>query len=92
MSLRAPFPWFGDPMAYAKAHVYNSVLVIDEDGRVWRTAIFAHGHWKGIPVRRAENPGNKGYLRVSLLVQRERRICQVMAHNLVWEVSRRRSR
>ena len=84
--LRAPFHWFGNPMAYAKAHVHNGVLVIDDVGRIWRTAIFNHGHWREIPIRRAENVAAKGYLRVSLWVPRERRIAQVMAHNLVWEV------
>ncbi len=84
--LRAPFPWFGDPLAYAKAHVHNGVLEIDGRGRIWRTAIYSHGHWTAVPRRRAENIGGKGYLRVSLWVPRERRLAQVMAHNLVWEV------
>jgi hypothetical protein len=84
--LRAPFPWFGDPMAYAKAHVHNGVLVIDDEGQIWRTAILNRGHWQEIPQRRAENVGAKGYLRVSLWVPREKRLAQVMAHNLIWEV------
>ena len=82
------FPWFGDPMAFARAHVAAGVLEIDSAGRIWRTAIFNRGEWKRIPRRRAENPGNKGYLRVSLWVPRERRLAQVMAHNLVWTIFR----
>lgn len=86
MRHQTALPWFGDPMAYAKANYFAGVLEIDEEGRVWRTSAFNRGEWKRIPRRRAENEGNKGYLRISLWVSYERRLAMVMAHNFVWEI------
>jgi hypothetical protein len=85
--IRAPFPWFGDAMAYAKAHVAAGVLRIDDEGRIWRTAEHRRGHWAQVPERRAENVGGKGYLRVSLHVPGHG-LAIVMAHRLVYEVKR----
>jgi hypothetical protein len=86
--LRAPFPWFGDAMAYAKAHVAAGILVVDDEGRIWRTAEFRKrtSEWKPVVPRRAENVSGKGYLRISLWIPSERRLCQVMTHRLVYEV------
>lgn len=87
MALWAPFPWFGDAMAYAKAHVAGGVLRVDADGRIWRTAIrLRNGEWSAVKERRAENVGGRGYLRVSLWIPGQRRLAVVMAHNLVYEV------
>ena len=83
-ALLAPFPYFGDAMAYAKAHVVGGVLTIDDDGQIWRTAVNVRGIWKTIAPRRAENVGGKGYLRVSLAIPGGR-VAIVMAHNLVYE-------
>ena len=83
-------PWTGDAMAYAKAHVAAGVLRIDQMGRVWRRFIWRHGAYHPIVERRgerrAENVNGHGYLRVSLHLPGERRLAQVMAHNLVYEV------
>lgn len=84
MTLRAPFPWSGDAMAYAKAHVAAGVLRIDSEGRIWRTAVLKGGSWHSVPERRAENPGGKGYFRVSLHVPGHG-LVMVMAHRLVYE-------
>jgi hypothetical protein len=85
--MRAPFPYFGDAMAYAKAHVDAGVLVVDDDGCIWRTAVARRGRWLPVEPRRAENVGGKGYLRVSLHVPGTG-LVQVMAHRLVYEVKR----
>jgi len=84
VNLKAPFPWFGDAMAYAVAHVAGGVLRFDNDGRIWRCAVRQGYTWKEIEPRRAENPGGKGYLRVSLAIPGERRLAVVMAHCLVY--------
>lgn len=60
----------------------NGYLRIDNKGRVWRTAILNRSRWIAITPRRAENKGNKGYLRITLLVDGVTR--SVQAHRLVW--------
>lgn len=84
--LKAPIEWCGDAMDFAKAHVHAGVLVIDDDGRIWRVAEKRRGGWVHVVPRRAENPGGKGYLRVSLGIPRSRALAIVMAHKLVYEV------
>jgi hypothetical protein len=75
----------GDAMAYAIAHVHGGVLRIDDDGVVWRLKESRRGAWVDVPTRRAEHPGGKGYLRVSLHVPILKRLAIVMAHRLVYE-------
>ena len=58
-------------------------LRIDNKGRIWRTAILNHGTWIPIVERRAENRGNKGYLRVTLQTSPQT-TNSVQAHRLVW--------
>lgn len=82
----APFPWTGDAMAYAKAHVAAGVLRVDDNGSIWRCKIRVGQRWRDVPPRRVENVGGKGYLRVSLHVSRGRPLAIVMAHNLAYEV------
>lgn len=81
--MRAPFPWFGDSLAYALAHVLAGVLRIDSSGRIWRCAIWSRGSWKPVTPRRAEHPSGNGYLRVSLHVSGHG-LAQIMAHRLVY--------
>jgi len=85
-TLRATFPWMGDAMAYAKAHVAAGVIVVDDDGRIWRVKVrLASGAWKDVTPRRAENVGGKGYLRLNLHVPGVG-LAIVMAHRLVYEL------
>jgi hypothetical protein len=84
--LRAPFPWFGDAMAYAKAHVTAGVLRVDPDGSVWRCKRRRGEVWSDMKPRRVENLGGKGYLRVSLHVGQGYPLAIVMAHRLVYEL------
>lgn len=83
---RNAIKWRGDAMQFAKDHVDAGVLRVDDNGCVWREAAIIHGSSRPVKSRRAENVGGKGYLRVSLWVSEERRLCQVMAHRLVYEV------
>lgn len=73
---------------FALSLVADGTLRIDGAGRVWRTAVISHGLRRTITPRRAENVAGKGYLRLTLQLPTERRLVQVMAHRLVWEVLR----
>jgi hypothetical protein len=84
--LRAPFPYFGDAMAYAKAHVAAGVLRVDADGTIWRCMQRTSDGWQNVMPRRVENVGGKGYLRVSLHVSKGHGLAIVMAHRLVYEL------
>ena len=84
--IRAPFPWTGDAMAYAKAHVAAGVLRVEADGTIWRCKTRHGGGWRDIEPRRMENVGGKGYLRVSLNVAAGLPLAIVMAHCLIYEV------
>lgn len=84
--LKAPFPYFGDALAYAKDHVAAGVLRVDPDGTIWRCKTRLGGTWRDIDPRRAENVGGKGYLRISLHVAVGRPLAMVMAHNLAYEI------
>ena len=57
-------------------------LHIDKQGRIWRCAYESHGRWIRTSPKRAENEGNKGYLRVTLQVNG--RLASIQAHRLVW--------
>ena len=72
-------------MGYALAHVREGVLRVDADGTIWRCAVRRGLRWKEIEPRRVENPGGKGYLRVSLQ-KPGGGLAIVMAHRLVYEV------
>lgn len=74
--------WRGDAMAYAKAHVDAGIIRVDRRGCVWRV----QKDGRPCAPHRMENPGGKGYLRVSLWIPTERRLAIVMAHKLVYEV------
>jgi hypothetical protein len=78
--------WNDDAMAFAKAHVEAGVLSVESDGTIWRCAIMVRGAWRQCKPRRAENPGGKGYLRVSLCIPGTRQLAIVMAHCLVYEL------
>ena len=65
-SLRAPFPWFGDALAFALECVRGGLLRVDPDGSVWRVAVLRAGTAHAVTPRRAESAGAKGYLRIVL--------------------------
>jgi hypothetical protein len=73
---------------YVLGLVRDGYLAIDDEGHVWRRAIkkrsFPHGRVE-IPVRRAENPSGKGYLRITIVLPGQRRTQSIMAHRVVWE-------
>jgi hypothetical protein len=83
--LRAPYPWFGTTaMDRAVYMLGNGFLTLDDEGRFFRTAILSRGKWHSVPLRRAENVGGKGYLRLSLSIP-GKGLKSVMAHRVVWQ-------
>lgn len=83
-NLRAPFPWFGDALAFALECVRGGLLRVDPDGSVWRVAVLRAGTAHAVTPRRAESAGAKGYLRIVLGVSGRKETCSVGAHRLVY--------
>lgn len=73
---------------YVLSLVRERYLSIDDEGRIWRHAIKCRTtphHRVEVPVRRAENVGGKGYLRITVALPGQRQVQSVMAHRVVWE-------
>lgn len=82
---RAPDPCQGGVvLARAIEMLRAGHLSIDDDGRIWRHAIYNHHRWKSIERRRAENVSRNGYLRLTMGLPGCGETRSVMAHVLVW--------
>lgn len=61
--------------------IRQGVLSIDLEGRIWR---HKNDGRPVVPPRRAENPGQKGYLRLTLGIPGTGRTRCVQAHRVIW--------
>jgi len=71
-----------EAMELALSLLRDGTLRIDDEGCIWRERAIIRGVSKPISSRRAENQGNKGYLRLTL--QSDGRLVSVMAHRVIW--------
>jgi hypothetical protein len=64
----------------ALSFLRDGTLGIDDQGRIWRHKEAG----RPISARRAENAGNKGYLRLTLGIPGQTRTKCVQAHRVIW--------